>query len=228
MTNVVQCGSTICTTSREMAQSIPEDLRCPDHLWSRSEILASNCPTPKVPGLYGWYFRNVPNIAVENCIGATEFHLMYVGISPSAPPTNGKAASKQTLSHRIRYHMRGNAEGSTLRLSLGCILADELGIELRRVGSGRRFTFSTGESRISEWLEQNARVVWKVCDEPWTLEQSLIANLCLPLNLDRNATNPFHPVLSALRKAAKVRAKSLPVLQKVSGATARKPSSLSS
>jgi hypothetical protein len=53
-----------------------------------------------------------------------------------------EAASKQALSHRVRYHMRGNAEGSTLRLSFGCILADQLGIELRRVGSteiGSRF-----------------------------------------------------------------------------------------
>ena len=49
--------------------------------------------------------------------------------------------------------MRGNAEGSTLRLTLGCLLAGELGLQLRRVGTradlhhtvqlrwrGRRFT----------------------------------------------------------------------------------------
>ena len=40
--------------------------------------------------------------------------------------------------NRIRYHFRGNAEGSTLRLTLGCLLIKPLGIELRRVGSGKR------------------------------------------------------------------------------------------
>lgn len=117
-----------------------------------------------------------------------------------------------TLSRRVRYHMQGNAEGSTLRLSLGCLLADQLGIELRRVGSGNRFTFSVGEQRLSEWMEKNARVVWKVCEEPWKLEKKLISTLHLPLNLDQNTGNEFFPVLSGLRKAAKVRARALPIL----------------
>ena len=140
-------------------------------------------------------------------------HLLYVGISPSAPPAKGKAASKQTLSHRVRSHMRGNASGSTLRLSLGCILADQLGIALRRVGRRGRFTFSAGEQRLSEWMEENARVVWQVYEEPWLLEEKLISTLHLPLNLDQNTRNEFFPVLSGLRKAAKARAKALPILQ---------------
>ena len=50
----------------------------------------------------------------------------------------------------------GNAEGSTLRRTLGCLLAEQLGIELRRVGSGRRFTFLRGEQALSGWMAQNA------------------------------------------------------------------------
>ncbi|WP_394816236.1 GIY-YIG nuclease family protein [Streptomyces mooreae] len=42
--------------------------------------------------------------------------------------------STQNLRKRVRYHYRGNAAGSTLRLTLGCLL----GLELRRVGSGKR------------------------------------------------------------------------------------------
>jgi hypothetical protein len=34
-------------------------------------------------------------------------------------------------------HYAGNAEGSTLRKTLGCMLAEQLGIQLRRVGSGQ-------------------------------------------------------------------------------------------
>jgi hypothetical protein len=108
--------------------------------------------------------------------------------------------------------MQGNAEGSTLRLSLGCLLADQLGVELRRVGSGKRMTFSTGEKRLSDWLEHNARVVWMVCDQPWVLEEELIGALNLPINLDQNRNHAFHHALSELRRTAKLGARTLPVL----------------
>jgi SAM-dependent methyltransferase len=201
---VRRAGSTIC-----------DDLLQPKHLWSRQEVLSESSPVPKAPGVYAWYFRNLPpHVPTTGCTSIGEFHLLYVGISPSAPPTSGKAASKQSLFYRIRYHMRGNAEGSTLRLSLGCLLADQLGMELRRVGSGNRCTFSMGEGILSEWMGENARVVWKVCEEPWKLEETLISKLHLPLNLDQNARNEFYPVLSGLRKAARVRAKLLAISPK--------------
>lgn len=142
-----------------------------------------------------------------------EFHLLYIGISPSAPPSNGKLPSKQSLYDRIRHHMQGNAEGSTLRLSLGCILSEQLGIQLRRVGSGKRFTFAAGEPRLSAWLEENARVAWLPCAEPWTMEARLISTLHLPLNLEQNKRCSFHSVLSQRRREAKSLARELPVLR---------------
>lgn len=81
-----------------------------------------------------------------------------MGISPKRPPTNGRPPSRENLQSRIRYHFRGNAEGSTLRLTLGCLL----GLELRRVGSGKRLTFAAGEARLTQWLADNARVCWTV------------------------------------------------------------------
>jgi hypothetical protein len=138
--------------------------------------------------------------------------LLYIGISPSAPPKNGKLPSSQSLQSRIRYHFCGNAEGSTLRLTLGCLLAGALDIELRRVGSGKRMPFSTGEARLTEWMQQNARVAWHVCEEPWKLEEELIACVDLPLNLDQNRLHGFHPELSLIRREAKARARELPIL----------------
>jgi hypothetical protein len=44
--------------------------------------------------------------------------MLYVGISPKRPPVDALKRSKQILSRRVRYHYRGNAEGSTLRLTL--------------------------------------------------------------------------------------------------------------
>ena len=182
-------------------------------LWSRDEVLATRSPVPKEPGVYAWYFRAVPpGVPTEGCVQHGPHILLYVGIAPKAPPRNGAKPSTQRLFHRIRYHYRGNAEGSTLRLTLGCLLSEELGIVLRRVGSGKRLTFSEGENRLSEWMGENAFVTWSVDPEPWTLEKDLIAGLSLPLNLDQNTTHPFHPRLSALRSKAKQQARSLPIV----------------
>jgi hypothetical protein len=62
--------------------------------------------------------------------------------------------SKQNLRSRIKNHYRGNAESSTLRLTLGFLLSEKLGIELRRVGSGKRMTFSQGEKVLSARARQ--------------------------------------------------------------------------
>jgi GIY-YIG catalytic domain-containing protein len=83
-----------------------------------------------------------------------------------APPSNGKELSKQSMWHRLRYHFRGNAEASTLRLTLGCLLAKQFGIEMRRVGSGKRMTFGPGEAALSEWMGRNAFVAFHVCEKP--------------------------------------------------------------
>lgn len=108
---------------------------------------------------------------------------LYAGISPSQPPRNGKPPSQQNIRKRVTYHYRGNAEGSTLRKTLGCLLADELGIELRRVGSGTRRTFAAGEALLSQWMDENALVSWIAVSEPWLLERELFSALDLPLNL---------------------------------------------
>jgi hypothetical protein len=195
--------------------NLESDLFRPKHLWTRQEVMEKLSPVPKSPGVYAWYFADldgrVPSSACHEC---DAFRLLYIGISPSAPPRNGKAPSAQSLRHRIRYHFSGNAEGSTLRLTLGCLLADKLGIQLRRVGSGRRMTFSLGESALSKWMDENARVVWHVCGEPWRTEERLISELDLPLNLDQNRHHAFHAVLSGARSTAKSAARALPTLSR--------------
>ena len=63
-------------------------------------------------------------------------------------------------------HYNGNAEGSTLRKTLGCLLAEELDLELRRVGSGSRRTFVDGEAELSLWMQEHARASWVLQDQP--------------------------------------------------------------
>ncbi|HEV2208836.1 MAG TPA: hypothetical protein VG167_08675 [Verrucomicrobiae bacterium] len=114
-------------------------------------------------------------------------------MAPTSPPANAERPSSQHLRKRIQYHLRGNAEGSSLRLSLGCLLADHLGLELRRVGSGNRMTFDPTEHTLSAWLEANARITWLEHPEPWLLETEPIQSVSVPPNLDQNSSHPFSP-----------------------------------
>lgn len=87
---------------------------------------------------------------------------------------------------RLWAHYAGNAESSTLRKTLGCLLADELGIQLRRVGSARHRTFADGEQLLlgtdgGEWVRELG-----LPRTPVGLEQDLITSL--DLSLDTHST----------------------------------------
>lgn len=185
----------------------------PTLLYSRQEALASPSPIPVTGGVYGWWFLMPPAVMdASECYERDGYRLLYTGISPRRPPANGRPPSNSGLRTRIQTHYSGNAEGSTLRKTLGCLLSDELGIELRRVGSGNRRTFGLGEQALSAWMARNARVNFVSYDRPWELEDHLIANVDLPLNLEGNSRNRFHPVLTEARSRCVTRANALPVL----------------
>ena len=72
---------------------------------------------PTSSGVYAWFFSSIPDsVPTEDCVRCNGMTLLYVGISPQ------DLGSGQTLKDRLRYHYRGNAEGSTLRRTLGCLL----------------------------------------------------------------------------------------------------------
>jgi hypothetical protein len=193
--------------------TLPPALLAPARLWSRAEVLASPSPVPREPGVYAWYFRDVPpDVPTGDCRRCGDLTLLYIGIAPKAPPKNGARPSGQRLVDRVRYHYRGNAEGSTLRLTLGCLLSEALGIELRRVGSGKRMTFADGEGVLSGWMAENAFVTWVVDPTPWVLEERLINGLSLPLNLDMNRGHAFTEILRGVRGRAKVMAREMAVV----------------
>ena len=136
-----------------------EDLTRPNILFSRSDVLAKPCPVPAQWGVYAWYFRNIPGrLSTEGCITKDRLTLLYIGISPDKV---GKPNSKANIRGRIKNHYQGNAEGSTLRRSLGVLLTKESDFPLRRVGSGKRMTFThLGEQWLDTWMKNNAFVCW--------------------------------------------------------------------
>jgi hypothetical protein len=185
----------------------------PAQMFSRQDVLARPSPVPAQHGIYGWWFQRLPPLVVaDGCCRHQGLTLLYVGISPDRPPRSGRPASKKNLQDRIEGHYAGNAESSTLRKTLGCLLAGELGIQLQRVGDGKRMTFVEGERTLSDWMAENAHVSWVVRGEPWELEDRLIATLDLPLNLKGNKRNRFHSVLSGVRAQCRAQARALPVV----------------
>jgi hypothetical protein len=187
-----------------------EQLINPDRVWSRPDVLCSPlpCPVPAQAGVYGWYFRELPgDLDATACEQFSGMHLLYVGISPRRPtPAGGQ--SKRNLRLRIRSHYKGNANASTLRMTLGCLLQERLGIALGLSDSGRLTFGPSGEDYLSDWMTENAFVVWAVTSEPWNLEDLAIQRLNLPLNLRDNQHHAFHSVLSETRRTARLRAHS--------------------
>ena len=188
---------------RHSDASFPQPLQSA-HLFSSAEVLSRPSPVPKAPGVYAWYFDEIPpGVPTEGCHTVGVWTLLYVGIAPKAPPMNGKAASRTHLYQRVRYHLTGNAEGSTLRLTLGCLLGERLGIQLRRVGSGGTKTFTNpGEQRLDAWMAEHARVAWVETAEPWVLEAQLFGTMSLPLNLAGNRRHAFWGTMSEIRTGA--------------------------
>jgi hypothetical protein len=176
-------------------------------LWSRAEVLKRPSPVPKACGIYAWYFDELPSrlIDASKCVVVDSKTLLYIGIAPSRLSISGKL-SKSTIRSRLRTHYAGNAEGSTLRLSLGCLLAGTLGLRLTETRSGRRVWGPDGEAILSDWLGEHAYVAWEENPVPWLREHDLIQSVDLPLNLVGNQANPFHAVLAKLRSEAKAAA----------------------
>ena len=185
----------------------------PVRLDSATDFLSRPSPIPTSPGVYAWYFDEVPpGVPIDECHQALGHTLLYVGIAPRETRGQAVKPSIRTLRHRMRDHFAGNAEGSTLRLTLGCLLSDTLDIQLRRVGRGKRHTFTNpGEIILDKWMAPHARVAWAAVEEPWLVEKRLLSTVRLPLNLQGN-THPFVPTLKGIRNAAKQAARRLPVV----------------
>lgn len=200
-------------TSSLAEQRAIDALLHPPRLYSAMDFLCRPCPIPTSPGVYAWYFDEVPpDVPIEGCHQALGHTLLYVGIAPKETKGHAVKPSIRTLRQRMRDHFTGNAEGSTLRLTLGCLLSKTLNITLRRVGSGKRHTFTNpGEIILDKWMAQHARVAWAAVEEPRVVEKRLLITVPLPLNL-RDNTHRFVSTLKTVRKAAKDAAGLLPVV----------------
>jgi hypothetical protein len=176
---------------------IKKSLLYDSRLYSRLEVNTRPYPIPPKAGFYAWFFKNIPeSIPAENCFERDGFVLLYLGISPSSE------TSSANLVKRIRsQHMNGNAAGSTLRFSLASILGDSMNMPLIKKGS--RIFLGENEEKLNEWLDENARVAFVECEEPWLYESSLIKQLDLPMNIEHNKQHLFYASMKKIRSDAR-------------------------
>jgi hypothetical protein len=164
-----------------------------------------------VSGVYAWFFKEIPEIVpTDGCVTKDGLTLLYVGISPK------NERSSQNIRKRIKSHYQGNAEGSTLRLTLGVLLEGKSGFPLRRAGSGKRMTLThVGEQWLDAWMQENALVCWVEHSDPSALEREILKSFSLPLNLQDNQDHPFWAKLSDLRKEANRNARQEPIAPEI-------------
>lgn len=153
---------------------------------------------PRDKGVYAWWFtRGALAVPAREYAMVDGRELLYVGIAPQRPSATGQE-SKSCLRARLLTHATRHASRSTLRLTLGSLLVDKLGLELgmhaRRASWGSR-----GESDLTRWMGEHARVNWVVDEEPWVIEDELLVGAPLALNVD-GRRDAFAVSLSARRK----------------------------
>jgi hypothetical protein len=186
-----------------MTHSLSSDARTllsPPRLFTLHQINADPTLVPKSAGIYGWWFSTAPpGVPLVGAVVHNGARLLYVGIAPREPASNGQA-SKKTIRDRLKNHCRGPIASSTLRRTLVCLLRNALDFDIQRRQSGKLFMSKSDEERLTSWMDNSARVGWSTHNEPWKIEKELIAcdHISLPLNIG-GAKHPFAETLKQLR-----------------------------
>jgi len=166
-------------------------------LYSREEIVNNPSIIPEEYGFHAWFFSHVPKpIPLDNTFHRDGYTLLFLGSVPLK-----KGSSSNLRKSIVNQHLKGNAYDSTLRLSLACLLKEQLGISLAKHGS--RIFLGDDEEILDEWLNKNARIAYFVDNEPWLDKVEMIKRLDLPLNIEYNQHHPFYATLKKLRLDAK-------------------------
>lgn len=184
-------------------------------LWSREALLDNPRLVPNGPGVYVWFFPPiVPGLADAARTKREGRTLMYLGVAGRAAAPADEGRGEGTLWHQTQVDLHGDAGKSALRLALGCLMADQLGITLRRAGSGQRLTFTRdGERRLSEWIARHGRVGWMSHPDPQTIAPDIRRRLSLPLNLDGNSGDNVNAPIRSIVANAQANARAMPVVR---------------
>lgn len=162
-------------------------------------------PPPRRPGVYGWYFDELPPyVTKDGCVPIktgrwplrTKWHLLYIG--------KAEYLRDRIVKHHIKGRHYPKGTMSSLRLSLGCLLSSKLGLNLNYPPE----TFGKKEEKFNAWLKDHARITWieVETEKLKAVETAAIKRYTLPLNHD-DKQHPLKEPLSKLRSEFRIIAK---------------------
>lgn len=105
----------------------------------------------------------------------------------------------RSLQKRIREHLLGDARRSTFRMTLGCLLKDELDLTVIGTLGQTYFHFGDDEVRLTKWMRENLAVGFRETKTPLEDEKALIELANPPLNIAGRKSDPFARELMDLR-----------------------------
>lgn len=157
-----------------------------------AQFLSSAGNGLRSPGLYSWWVDVEGASDLTAGLGhAVAPGLIYAGLAGATRSRSGKK-STNTLWGRINsMHLGGNHEFSTLRLSLGSILAEARG------------EVDIDEDALTAWMHKHLHLIAVPVANADTLgevESAILTALDPPLNLNKLDQTPLRKRLSALRK----------------------------
>lgn len=159
---------------------------------------------PDSPGLYFWHFQNIDELfseeqkeklCLDSVMKSNGYFLFYIGI-----------AERQSIKQRITDKHLNSAHVSTLRHSIGVLLANKARLKPSLIVDTGKFAIDKDwgvEKRITEYLKENAKISWIIDENPNRLETLLLDNhkrYSFPLNVNKNRDHPFCEILMNLRK----------------------------
>ena len=156
-----------------------------------SAVLETGGAGLRMPGLYSWWVDAEGAADLSSGLGhPLDPGLIYAGLAGAT--RSGGSTSSNTLWGRIATMHLGKRHGfSTLRLSLGSILASAYGQP------------AIDEVQLTRWMHAHLRIVAIPVEDPVSLgdlETDVLADLDPPLNLAKVAKSPIRQRLSGLRK----------------------------
>nr|WP_040708058.1 hypothetical protein [Nocardia takedensis] len=184
-------GHRLAWYKQRETEPVAARLRAGDRALSLDDVLASAGAGLRSPGMYSWWVDDAGAADLSAGLGhVLAPGLVYAGLAGAT--RKGGRASSNTLWGRIAtMHLGNKYEFSTLRRTLGSILAhanDQPSIE---------------EARLTAWMRAHLRVVLIPVADADTLdalETEILRELDPPLNLAKVDRTPLRQRVSALRK----------------------------
>lgn len=160
---------------------------------SPNNFLSTGRVGRKVPGMYSWWVdaRGAQELS-KGLDHRIETGLIYVGLAGATHWPSGKRSSNTLWSRIQSMHLGTKHEFSTLRRTIGAILANADGSKV------------IDEDALTRWMELHLRVQivpYEDADSLGKVEQDILAQLDPPLNLKGMPDTAIRRQLKELRRA---------------------------